>query len=85
MRKVHIFWQLVANFAAFQKNNRVFMQKNHVFKNYLPWEKFILRQLVANSADFWHNNNVCKEKIKKNQHLKNISFEENLYLKKLVV
>ena len=26
LRKAHIFWQLVANFADFQRNNRVFIQ-----------------------------------------------------------
>ena len=62
LRKVHIFWQLVMNFANFRENNRVLMQKNHAFKKYHPCGRFILLQLVANFADFRSSNSVCKEK-----------------------
>ena len=49
----------VANFANFQQNNHVFMQKNIAYKKYLR-AKFIFWQLMANSADFWINNCALK-------------------------
>ena len=48
----------IKNFADFQKNDDVFMQKNHAFKKYQLQEKLIFSQLVENFADFRQNNSV---------------------------
>ena len=39
LRKKIMFQQLIVNFADFQQNNHVFMQKNCVFKNHNLWGK----------------------------------------------
>ena len=54
-------WQVFPNFADFQQNNSLFMQKNHKFKKFYPLGKFRFQQLVVNFTDF-QLNNMCAKK-----------------------
>ena len=82
LRKKIMFQQLIVNFADFQQNNHVFMQKNCVFKNHNLWGKIYV------STKQWQKvgilillifNKMIRSLQKRTVHLKYISLKKSSY------
>ena len=51
--KINILTSIV-NFAGFQQNNSIFMQRDLTFKKYQSQGKFIFQQVIAKHQEFRH-------------------------------